>query len=82
MENIMKCPVYLFIVLPKAHHIIPKIVKIVSICSVQTDQVYLCVCMLSWLHWFKSFVRLCVLPDLLQRVRVCVIVLLLFGSFS
>jgi hypothetical protein len=47
MENIMKHPVYLFVVLPKAYHIIPKIVKTVSICSIQTDQIYLCVCMLS-----------------------------------
>jgi hypothetical protein len=43
------CLIYLFVALLKARHIIPKIVKIVSICSVQTDQVHLrvCVCMLS-----------------------------------
>jgi len=36
------------VLLNKVHHIIPKIFKIVSICSVQIDQVYVYACSLDF----------------------------------
>jgi hypothetical protein len=67
-------------VLLKAHHIIPKIVKIVNICSVQIDKVYLYMyaCSLD----FVDFILLLNCVCCHSYYSVCVIVLLLFGNFS